>query len=113
MLRQREDMEVRLKRIRAKEKLQREKYLKDNQGYSKKRKIDPAKAEDEGTDDQFILEDYDSDKEQSTSTTGGLSAATLELMQKLGMSMDTPKDDDDEAKDETKVGFKSLFRPCD
>ena len=113
MLRHREDMEARLAKIRAKEKAQREGYLKGDQNY-KKRKTAAGKM-DGGDDDeeQFVLDDYDSDAEQSASrkrgTAGsGLSAATLELMEKLGMSVNGRKEDEVEAEDEMKVSGRSL-----
>jgi chromosome transmission fidelity protein 1 len=103
MLRQREDMEARLAKIRAKEKAQREKYLKGDETF-KRRKT--AADKDEDGDEQFVLEDYDSDLEQSSHKKGitatGFSAATLELMGKLGMGTTVP-DDEDEMEDEIKV----------
>ena len=114
MLRNREDMEARLAKIRAKEMAQREKYLKGDQKY-KKRKTDTAKTNGEDVDEeQFILEDYDSDGEQPGPRKGGsagngLSAATLELMEKLGMSINGLKEEEIEAEDETKVNTSSNF----
>jgi chromosome transmission fidelity protein 1 len=109
MLRNREDMEARLTKIRAKEKVQRERYLKDNPKY-KKRKSGAAKldGQDADNEEQFVLEDYDSDIEQFGSRKGrgaesGLSAATLELMEKLGMDVDGPKEEEVEVEDEMKV----------
>jgi chromosome transmission fidelity protein 1 len=99
-------MEARLKKIRAKEKAQREKYLKGDQTF-KKRKTDVEKSE-EGDEEQFILEDYDSDREQNGTKNGsaisGYSAVTLELMEKLGMGSSAIRDEDEEILDETKVG---------
>lgn len=108
MLRNREDLEARLAQIRAKEKAQRERYLKGDQKY-KKRKINFGK--DENADDceeQFVLDDYDSDAEHSRPIKrgpagSGLSAATLELMEKLGMNMNGPKEEEVEAQDEMKA----------
>lgn len=87
MLRQREDMEARLKKIRAKEKAQKEKYLKGEQAYKKRKPDAFTIGNDDDNEDQFVLEDYESDHEQSTSAaaSGGLSAATLELMEKLSI----------------------------
>jgi chromosome transmission fidelity protein 1 len=106
MLRQREDMEVRLAKIRAKEKAQREKYLKGDQTF-KKRKLDAEKDGDDDVEEQFILEDYESDREQGNLKKGvaatGFSTATLELMDKLGMGASTANEEDDEVEDEIKV----------
>lgn len=112
MLRQREDMEARLARIRAKEKVQRDKYLKGDQGV-KRRRVDVDKGDD-GDEEQFVLEDYESDQELN-GTKGGksggvFSAATLELMAKIGMGPVTPKEEEDEAEDEIKASDQiSLF----
>jgi chromosome transmission fidelity protein 1 len=105
LLRRREDMESRLRRIRAKEKVQRDKYLKGDQSSLKKRKTDPMNTGGDESEELYLLEDYDSDDDQSKTrnSAGGLSAATLELMQKLGMNLNTHKDEDEEAEDEIKV----------
>ena len=107
MLRHREDMEARLARIKAKEKAQRDSYLKREQTY-KKRKTDTLKSDAAVEDEeQFVLDDYDSDAEKSGSRKGGagtsLSASTLELMEKLGMNLNGPKEDEAEGLDEMKV----------
>jgi chromosome transmission fidelity protein 1 len=107
MLRQREDMEARLAKIRAKEKAQREKYLKGDQTF-KRRKMD-AENKDKDDEEQFVLEDYDSDREQSSLKKGvaasGFSAATLELMGKLGMGTARVEEEEDEIEDEIKVSI--------
>jgi chromosome transmission fidelity protein 1 len=98
-------MEARLEKIRAKEKAQREKYLKGDQTF-KKRKTDVEKS-DEGDEEHFILDDYDSDREQNGIKDGTAiseySTVTLGLMEKLGMSSSTMRDEDEEIPDETKV----------
>ena len=110
MLRQREDMEARLAKIRAKEKAQREKYLKDDQSYKKRKTATGADKGNEFNEEQFVLDDYDSDIERTQLGHGadgmGLSAATLELMEKLGMTR--KKEEEDEIQDETKVSNFSL-----
>lgn len=102
-------MEARLAKIRAKERAQRERYLKGDQKY-KKRKMDTAKTDASDNDEeQFILDDYDSDAEQSGSRKGvaaagsSLSASTIELMEKLGMNINGPKEEEVEAEDEMKA----------
>ena len=108
MLRQREDMEARLAKIRAKEKAQREKYLKGDETF-KRRKT--AAEKDEDDEEQFVLEDYDSDHEQSSHKNGiaatGFSAATLELMGQLGMGTTVADDEEDEMEDEIKVSDRA------
>ena len=99
-------MEARLAKIRAKEKAERERYLKGDQR-SKRRKTEMESNGAETDEEQFVLDDYDSDGEKNGSTDGhagsGLSASTLELMSKLGMNLTSSKDDEEEAPDETKV----------
>ena len=107
-------MEARLAKIRAKEKAQRERYLKGDQKY-KKRKGDNTNMDANDVDEeQFILDDYDSDGEQSRSRKGvavgnGLSASTLEMMEKLGMNVDGSREEEVEAEDEMKASGYSLF----
>ncbi|TAQ83118.1 hypothetical protein B7494_g8557, partial [Chlorociboria aeruginascens] len=112
LLRNREEMEARLIKIRAKEKAQRDRYLKGDQHY-KKRKTDALKKEtnDDDEEEQFILEDYNSDRESSSSATNGsgnvFSAATLELMEKLGMSTKAAEDEEEVVEDEMKIFYCS------
>ena len=112
MLRQREDMEAKLAKIRAKEKAQREKYLKGDQTFKKRRTN--AEKDDDDDEEQFVLEDYDSDREQGSLKKGvaatGFSAATLELMNKLGMGTSTVNDEEDEVEDEIKVSITIHLR---
>jgi hypothetical protein len=111
MLRQREDMEARLAKIRAKEKAQREQYLKGEQPF--KRRKTEAEKNDENDGEQFVLDDYDSDREHSNlkkgADTTGFSAATLELMGKLGMGA-SAADEEDAVEDEIKVNKTTSFK---
>jgi chromosome transmission fidelity protein 1 len=101
MLREREEMEARLAVIRAKEKAERTKYLKGDQNF-KKRKTEQAADQDD--EEQFILDDYDSDGEHGSTADGSLySAATLELMAKMGMGPSASESADEESDDVTKV----------
>ncbi|KAG9233062.1 helicase C-terminal domain-containing protein [Amylocarpus encephaloides] len=108
LLRQREELEARLARIRAKEKAQRTKYLKGDQGFKKRKPniLDSAQEDDE---EQFVLEDYESDGEKQASKDGEsiYSAETLALMDKLGMGPIVPKPEEDEVEDETKIFYCS------
>jgi chromosome transmission fidelity protein 1 len=106
MLRRREDMEDRLSKIRAKEKAQRQQYLRGDSAQKRRKPDSTQSIVDNQDEEQFVLDDYDSDSERSTfktEGTDGLSAATLELMQKLGMTIGAPKEDDDEGEEEIKV----------
>jgi chromosome transmission fidelity protein 1 len=114
MLRRREDMEARLSKIRAKEKAQRQQYLRGESAPKKRRPESNQKVstDQDETEEQFVLDDYDSDDEKASSKTGGaagLSAATLELMEKLGMSIAAPKDEEDVLEDEIKVINLPMF----
>jgi chromosome transmission fidelity protein 1 len=104
MLRQREDMETRLAKIRTKETAQREKYLKGDHKV-KKRKTDAETSEKDGDEEQFVLDDYDSDQEQRSAKDEGslYSAKTLELMEQLGMGSPVTKEEEEEVEEETKV----------
>lgn len=110
LLRQREDLEARLVKVRAKEKAQRERYLKGEQGL-KRRKIDGAdKLENENGEEEFVLDDYESDEEgaSKSSTSGGpegiqYSTETLALMEKLGMNAGSGKEEEEELEEEVKV----------
>ncbi|KAL5323167.1 hypothetical protein ACEPPN_007695 [Leptodophora sp. 'Broadleaf-Isolate-01'] len=105
LLRNREDMEARLAKIRAKEKAQRDKYLKGEQSF-KRRKVDAGNDEDD--EEQFVLDDYESDREQSgTGTSSGLSAKTLEMMSRIGMGPATLTEEDEEVEDEIKIFYCS------
>lgn len=101
-------MEARLAKIRAKEKAQREKYLK-GEPHSKRRKTDDKEKAMGGEDEeQFVLDEYESDRDGEGSTAkgearNGLSAETLALMEKLGMNLGPPEKEEEELEDEIKV----------
>jgi len=95
-------MEARLAKIRAKERAQRDKYLKGDQSF-KRRKVETENNHDD--EEQFVLDDYDSDRDQNGTSTGGLSAKTLELMSKIGMGPAATTEEEDEVEDEIKVGI--------
>lgn len=104
MLRQREDMEARLAKVRAKEKAQKQRYLKEDQNF-KKRRVDVTGDGDTKDEEQFVLDDYESDSEHAggkVTLDGVYSAATLALMDKLGIGQ-VLKEEEMEDADETKV----------
>jgi chromosome transmission fidelity protein 1 len=107
LLRQRQEMEARLAKVRAKEKAQREKYLREPSA-KRRRTDDKANGGKEDDEEQFVLDDYDSDREGNASFTkgsaaNGLSAENLALMEKLGLTVGAPKEEEEEVEDETKV----------
>ncbi|TVY89101.1 ATP-dependent DNA helicase, partial [Lachnellula willkommii] len=107
MLRSREDMEARLAKIRAKEKAQKDRYLKGDHQV-KKRKTDAEASGKDGDEVQFVLDDYDSDQEQQSTKEGSLySAKTLELMEQLGMGSSIAKEEEEEVEEETKIFYCS------
>lgn len=108
LLRQREEMEARLAKIRAKEKAQREKYLKGEPASKRRKMEDKGKTADREDEEQFVLNDYESDREgegplAKGDSTNGLSAETLALMEKLGMNLGLPKEEEEELEDNIKV----------
>lgn len=109
MLRQREDMELRLQKVRAKEKAQRENYERGKQSYKKRKTDDSSPSDHRGDEEQFFLEDYESDREESHSNSNpaGLSAATIELMEQLGMIKHSSRGEEMENEDEIKIFYCS------
>lgn len=111
MLRSREDLENRLAKIRAKEKAVRDRYMRGEQ-HHKKRKVDVGKN-DEEDDEQYVLDDYDSDREQTGSkfgsTESGLSAETIALLRQAGIGLQAVKEEDEELEDEIKVCYNSIL----
>jgi len=108
LLRQREEMEARLAKIRAKEKAQREKYLRGEPTSKRRKTEDKGKTGDGEDEEQFVLDDYESDREgegplAKGDTRNGLSAETLALMEKLGMNLGPQKEEEEELEDEIKV----------
>jgi len=110
MLCSREDMENRLAKIRAKEKAERDRYMRGEQ-HHKKRRIDFGKT-NEDNEEQYMLDDYDSDREQTGSkfggTESGLSAETVALLRQAGIGLQALKEEDEEAEDEIKACYMSL-----
>lgn len=103
MLRSREDMEARLAKIRAKEKVQKDRYLKGDHQVKKRKTYAETPGKD-GDEEQFVLDDYDSDQEQQSTKEGSLySAKTLELMEQLGMGSSIAQEEEEEVEEETKV----------
>jgi chromosome transmission fidelity protein 1 len=107
-------MEARLAKIRTKEKAQREKYLRGEPLLKRRKTEDKNEARGEEEVEQFVLEDYDSDREgegpiDKGDARNGLSAETLALMEKLGMNLGPPKEKEDELEDEIKVHGNSNF----
>ncbi|KAG9244169.1 helicase C-terminal domain-containing protein [Calycina marina] len=108
LLRNREDLEARLTKIRAKEKSQRERYFKGEQRHKKRRKEPASTAEKD--EEQFLLDDYESDggmPAKNGSNGEGFSTVTMELMEKVGMTRSTLAEEETEVEDDIKIFFCS------
>lgn len=112
-LQKRADLEAKLEAVRQKERKVRERY-ESGEPYAKRRKVMDGKSGAEDDEERFVLDDYQSDDEQSVSETKrsgpdlGLSKETQALMEKLGYSGSvTIKEDETELDDELKVFFCS------
>lgn len=112
VLQRRADLEAKLEAVRQRERKVRERQ-EGGQPFSKKRKLESKSEEDE--EDQFVLDDYQSDDDHPANATKkdadtdlGLSKETQALMQKLGYSLQPkPLDDNSEPEDELKIFFCS------
>ncbi|KAI5199968.1 DNA repair helicase [Aureobasidium subglaciale] len=114
VIQKRAELEVKLEKIR-----QHERRIRDRQEngppITKKRKLDDSgKDVDIVDDEQFALDEYESDDEGAKPQVGtgdqalGLSKETQALMQKLGYGLSAlPKAEDVEAEDELKIYFCS------
>jgi chromosome transmission fidelity protein 1 len=114
LLRQREEMEARLAKIRAKEKAQQEKYLRGEPASKRRKTEDKGNTGDGEDEEQFLLDDYESDREGKDPMAkgdagNGLSAETLALMEKLGMNLGPQKEEEEELEDEIKVNIPVIL----
>jgi chromosome transmission fidelity protein 1 len=106
------ELEAHLVKVRAREARQRKQY-ESGEPPRKRKKIDSGGSTEQDQEAQFMLDDYDSDTGQDHGTdksldaSSGLSATTLELMNKLGMISDKNTDEALEMPDGTKVFYCS------
>ncbi|CAK4031720.1 ATP-dependent RNA helicase chl1 [Lecanosticta acicola] len=103
----REDFEARLDAIREREQKVRERYTNGEPAF-KRQKHSGETSEKEDDEDQFVLDDYQSEDEQTANPKTQYSADTAKLMEKLGLLL--PKDSghsQDEQIEETKIYFCS------
>ncbi|KAI5813786.1 helicase C-terminal domain-containing protein [Pyronema omphalodes] len=114
LLRDKMDLEERLKAIRLKEAKEKEIYERGGLRDFKKMRKGLEVEKEEEDEDQFLLDDYESDDETGSKKKGydddGLSKETRDLMMKLGMSLPgaaLKPDDELELPDETKIFFCS------
>ncbi|KAF2436023.1 putative DNA helicase [Tothia fuscella] len=113
-LQQRQDLEDRLAKVREKERKLKQRSG-DSQPLFKKRKLAAdTQLESKLGDDEFLLDDYESDEDASRNvksfagTDYGLSAESEAMMKKLGIPIGAPLPDADvEAVDELKIFYCS------
>lgn len=112
-LQHRHDLERRLAKLREKEKKVKQQY-ENGEPVTKRRKVANVDGDGEPGDDQFLLDDYESDKEdrggvvRGHQNPNGLSAETQALLEKLGMNYGLPTVEEDvEMPDELKIFFCS------
>jgi chromosome transmission fidelity protein 1 len=107
-----QDFEERLAKVREREKKIKQKY-ENGEPLTKRRKVASSRKESDLDEEQFLLDDYESDKEDKGAGRGsnnpdGLSAETQALLKKLGMSIGMPTAEEDaEMPDELKIFFCS------
>ena len=114
LLRQREEMERRLESARKKEAAMKKRMVAGSKG-GKRRRLEEGGGRVEKLDDeeQFALEEYESDREtdgasKSGRSGGGLSAETLALMDKLGVGYGKAKEEEEEeVEEEIKIFYCS------
>ncbi|RMD40983.1 hypothetical protein DV735_g4150, partial [Chaetothyriales sp. CBS 134920] len=108
LLRERQELEEKLARLRAKERLaqRRQQQHRDDARPSKRPRLDRAAPPDGDDGDEFLLDDYDSDKEgvHAPDTDSGLSASTRALLDQLNPK---PEEDDSISPANVKVIFCS------
>lgn len=107
LLQSRKELEARLAKVREKEKRERENYER-GASRRKKRKPDVEEKRPVGNEDEFALDDYESDPEGQASRKQddnelGFSKDTLALMAKLDGGLTNMKDEEVEEEDEIKV----------
>ena len=114
-VRRRRDMELRLAKIRAREKRVKERWRNGDEGMRFKRQKTGVDQTDEDRDEaRFVLDDYESDgdgdlngkKKKEIFDESGISAETQALMQELGFAFDKKKEEEQDI-DELKIFFCS------
>lgn len=113
LMQQRLDLESRLAKIREKELRQKQQYETGGPVKKRARTSHGITSSALGDEEQFLLDDYESEDEARGLSTvqhhdEGFSAASLEMMRKLGEPTQAAQDDSElEAADELKVFFCS------
>jgi chromosome transmission fidelity protein 1 len=111
-LQHRQDLEKRLTKVREREKKVKQRY-ENGEPQTKRRKVTTADRDSDRGEEQFLLDDYESDGEErgagrGQSNSDGLSAETQALLKKLGMTVGMHTAEEDiELPDELKIFFCS------
>ncbi|KAF2134439.1 DNA repair helicase, partial [Dothidotthia symphoricarpi CBS 119687] len=111
-LSRKQEFDDRIAKIKAKEKRAKDLY-ENGEPRFKRQKLTLSEVSGNGNEAQFVLDDYESDKDSvDRANTGvfddsGLSAETQALMENLGYSSGMPKTEDGEVLDGTKIFFCS------
>lgn len=103
------EFEKRLTRVREKEKKMREAKANAEPFHKRRKQLNQDTDGDIADDDQFALDDYQSDDEGRSSDPGGsqYSAETVKLLEKLGMMPKKVERETEEMDDELKIYFCS------
>ncbi|KAJ5816866.1 hypothetical protein N7447_009099 [Penicillium robsamsonii] len=106
----RQEFEARLAKIRQEE--ERLKLGQDSADRPRKKQRRDDSAPEPVDDDQFVLDDYDSDtdnqkKQNDCANSEGLSASTLALLERFQGKFSAKKDKEDDGEDEIKIFFCS------
>jgi chromosome transmission fidelity protein 1 len=110
-LQRRQELDDRLAKVKAKEQRAKERFECGEPRSKRQKLMDAANGHDDEA--QFVLDDYESDRESleatrlSMFTASGLSSETQALMDKIGYSDDVSRAADMEVPDETKIFFCS------
>lgn len=113
LVQQRLELESRLSKIRRDELRQKDEYGRGKPAKKRVKGSQEGGLPEPGDEHQFLLDDYESDDETrkpaaAVNHGGAISAATIELMQRLGEPTTSTKEDaDSEPPDELKVFFCS------
>jgi chromosome transmission fidelity protein 1 len=110
ILHMRAEFEARLAKVREKERKLREKQASGEPFRKRRKQGGPDEERDVDGEDQFALDDYNSDDEAASRRPGEsqYSTETTKLLEKLGMIAPTKDDRDvDDAEDELKIFFCS------
>lgn len=110
MRQMRDDFEARLRDVREREKRARERHVNIDHANKRRRLAVETPHDPTHEDEQYVLDDYESDVERTTpgpGTKSEYSAETTKLMERLGMIQTKKEDSADEDFDELKVFFCS------